>query len=165
MSWAETFDPLLLRAQASIFPKIVMLDKDVKSKTINNKIVIAIVSSDEDKESSRILQSFIKEKYENGLGGIELLADRVAVNDIGDDFDATAYIVLQSEEEIYQKVVSRATQKNRIVFGYSYADFKYDSLISLLVKEKTYIYLNKVAMHRYDVKFLPVFYKIVKVIE
>ena len=38
-------------------------------------------------------------------------------------------------------------------------------LVSLLMKEKTYIYLNKRAVNRYAIRFMPAFYKIVRVQE
>jgi len=62
-------------------------------------------------------------------------------------------------------VVSHASSNNRIVFSYNYTDFKYDALISLHVKEKTYIYLNKSTVKLYGINFLPIFYKITKIFE
>ncbi|MEJ2213703.1 MAG: hypothetical protein P8Y20_06505, partial [Gammaproteobacteria bacterium] len=65
----------------------------------------------------------------------------------------------------HDKVTQYASKHNRVAFSYDYKDIKNNFLISLFVKEKTYIYLNKKALVDYDIKFLPLFYKIVKVLE
>lgn len=164
-SWATTYDPLLLRAQSSIFPKIVLLDKDVAIKSPDNEVLITVVSMKQDVSIAQQLQSTIKEKYGDHLGDKKLIINMVAFEDIEKAPLATAYIVLQGSRADYEGVVSIASANNRIVFSYSYTDFEYKPLISLYVKEKTYIYVNKSSLQLYDIKFLPVFYKLTKIVE
>ena len=166
-AWAGTThdDLLLLRAQAAIFPKIILLDKQLEEKQVNNEIVITIVATNYDDRIERQLQSLIEEKYKNKLGNKKLTINVTSIDNFNQDFVATAYIILHGSESLFNKVVSHASNNDRIVFSYSYTDFKYNALISLLVKEKTYIYLNKSAIQLYDIKFSPVFYKITKIIE
>ena len=162
---AEIYDPLLLRAQASIFPKIVLLDKNLTSKTASNEIVLNIVAVSQDEIAAHQLRVYIEEKYKNRLGNRNLKVKITTFDTFNKESLDTAYIVLQGPELLFKKVVSYASNYKRIVFSYSYTDFESNALISLLVKEKTYIYLNKSAVKLYDIKFLPVFYKIIKVIE
>jgi len=164
-AWTETYDPFLLRAEASIFPKIILLDKNLSIKAPENEVTITIVSTSQDDEAATQLMYLINDKYKNGLGDNKLKVN-VTTFDIFKELPlATAYIVLQGSEDAYKKVTSYASSHNRIVFSYSYTDFIKKSLISMLVKEKTYIYLNKSAVQLYDIKFIPVFYEIIKIIE
>ncbi|MCK4705474.1 MAG: hypothetical protein KAT90_08350 [Gammaproteobacteria bacterium] len=164
-AWAETYDPLLIRAGSSIYPKIILLDKGLSEKTPDNEITITVVSTDQDSDVALQLMYLIKEKYMNGLGSNKLKVNVTTFNDFKGGSLATAYIVLQGSKEGYKNVISYASSHNRIVFSYSYTDFIKNSLISLLVKEKTYIYLNKSAVKLYNIKFMPVFYEIIKIIE
>jgi len=164
-AWTDTYDPLLLRAQASIFPKIILLDKDLSKKVPGNKIMLTIVSIENEKHVAQHLQGLLEDKYRDGLGNKDLVVNTTTFEDYDKKLQATAYIVLQGPEPLFKDVVSHASSNNRIVFSYNYTDFKYDALISLHVKEKTYIYLNKYTVKLYGINFLPIFYKITKIIE
>ena len=164
-AWTETYDPLLLRAEASIFPKIILLDKNLSIKTPENEVNITIVSTSQDGDAASQLMYLINDKYKNGLGGNKLKVNVTTFDVFKESPLATAYIVLQGSEDAYKKVTSYASSHNRIVFSYSYTDFIKKSLISMFVKEKTYIYFNKSVVQLYDIKFMPVFYEIIKIIE
>jgi len=161
---ADTYDHLLLRAQASIFPKIVLLDQGLNKKTPDDEIVLNIVSSKRDAYIAQQLKKSIEDKYGSSLGNKKLTVSITTFEEFNETTLATAYIVLQSSESLIKKVVAYASRHERIVFSYSYSNFIYDALISLHVKEKAYVYLNKSAIQLYGIEFLPVFYKITKII-
>ena len=69
------------------------------------------------------------------------------------------------EPDLALKVASIASGNQRICFSYNHNDLDNGSLISLQLKEKVYIYLNKNKLNEYDIKFKPVFYNIVKLVE
>ncbi|MFC1589054.1 hypothetical protein ACFL3P_02160 [Pseudomonadota bacterium] len=161
---ADVYDPLLLRAQASIYPKIVLLDQDLVKKMRNGNVVITIVSTHDDASVANELKENILAKYANRLGDNPLDVNVATFGDIDQLEPATAYIVMQADKSSFEKVVAYASSNERIVFSYSYTNLKNDALISLLVKEKTYIYVNKSTVKTYGINFLPVFYKIIKLI-
>ena len=163
-SWADTYDPLLLRAQASIFPKIVLLDQDLDKKTPGDEVVITIVSTRHDPHIAQQLRKLIEDKYRGKLGNKILIVNVTTFEKFNKNTLSTAYIILHGPESLIEGVVSYASSHERIVFSYSYSSFIYNSLVSLHVKEKTYVYLNKSAIQVYGIKFLPVFYKITKLI-
>lgn len=162
---AGSVDPLLLRAQAAIFPKIVLLDKDLSEKTTGNVIVIKIVHAPGEKENALEMRQLIEAEYRNNLGGNQLRVETLPFDEFDGQAPATAYILMSGPAAIHQKITQYASGHRRVVFSYDYKDMKNNSLVSLLMKEKTYIYLNKSAMQQYDIRFLPLFYKIVKVLE
>ena len=162
---AFDYDPLLMRAQASIFPKIILLDKDIDSKLENNQIIIEILHAEADKNIALNIKSLIEDQYKNNLGKKPLIIRLNEFESFNPEAPATAYFILKGSSNIHIKITSHAASMKRLVFSYDYKDFESNTLISILMKEKTYIYLNKSAIHDYDIKFLPLFYKIVKVIE
>lgn len=162
---AYDYDPLLMRAQATIFPKIILLDKDLSRKMTVDQIVITVLYDSQDKNIALKLKELMTLQYKNNLGEKQLTVNVVDFDKFDETVASTAYILLKSSETMHGKITAHAASKQRLVFSYDYKDFQNNVLISILVKEKTYIYLNKSALHDYDIKFLPLFYKIVKVIE
>lgn len=164
-SYAFDYDPLLIRAQASIFPKIVLLDKDLDKKVMENKVVISILYGSGELKVAQEIKSLIENQYKRNLGKSSLQINVVEYEKFDDNTISTAYFILKGAALYRDKVTAHAASKKRLVFSYDYKDFENNALVSVLVREKTYIYLNKKAIHDYDIKFLPLFYKIVKVIE
>lgn len=162
---ALSVDPLLLQAQGSIFPKIMLLDNAISNKIKANRLVLDIVHTDAQTASATKLKSVIDTEYNNRLGDLRFEVRLVNIKDFGAQEDAAAYYVFDASLPSVKKVVSHAKSAQRICFGYNYKDFNDGILISLFVKERTYIYLNKSALHQYAVKFTPIFYRIAKVIE
>ena len=165
LAWAGDADPLLLRAQATIYPKVVLLDKDLGQKTTGNTVVIMIVYRQADRDDALTMQKLIESEYRNNLGGNPLRVETVTYDDFDAQQIATAYILMNGPASAHKKVTQYASNHRRVVFSYDYKDIRNNALVSLMMKEKTYIYLNKGAMEQYDVRFLPHFYKIVKVLE
>jgi hypothetical protein len=162
---AGNADPLLMRAQSVIFPKIILLDKDLSEKTAANVVVIKIVHAAAEKQDALEMQKLIEAEYKNNLGVNPLRVETLQLDEFGGQDPATAYILMSGPAALHQKITQFASGHRRVVFSYDYKDMKNNALVSMLMKEKTYIYLNKSAMQQYDVRFLPLFYKIVKVLE
>ncbi len=162
---AYDYDPLLMRAQASIFPKIILLDKELDRKVMLDQIVIHVVYGRHEKNVAMDIKALIQNQYENNLGKRRLKVDLISFDMFHESDVATAYFILKGARDQRDQVTEFAAKQQRLVFSYDYKDFESNALVSVLMKEKTYIYLNKSAIHDYGIKFLPLFYKIVKVIE
>lgn len=161
---AADMDPLLLKAQAIVFPKIMLLDQNVTEKSDNKELVLEIVYADDEKSDAERLKSMIDVEYRNKIGDFALEVRLVDIDRFSTNETASAYYIFDASTQKIKAVISQAMRKSRICFGYSYKDFSNNILISLFVKEKTYIYLSKSALHDYHIKFIPIFYKISKVI-
>jgi len=162
--WADAYDHLLLRAQASIYPKIVLLDQDLGSKLHNGSIVITIISSDQDMMMANEYREYMLEKYQNKLDGKKFIVNIATFDDLDKQPLSTAYIVMRGSEMLFKKVADYAASNARILFGYSRTSLDSDALISLQVKEKTYVYVGKNSVKKYGINFMPVFYKVVKIL-
>lgn len=162
---AGNTDPLLLRAQAAIYPKIILLDKDLSEKTAANVVLIKIVHASSDRGDALEMRRLIDAEYQSNLGGNSLRVETLSFDEFEGQELATAYILMSGPSAVHQKITKYASGNRRVVFSCDYKDMKNNALVSLLMKEKTYIYLNKGAMQQYNVRFLPLFYKIIKVIE
>jgi len=157
------YNSLLLRAQASVFPKIILLDKNIHSKLSDGVISLNIIHNEQEVEYAQKIKKLMDEKYKNSIGSYKFVVNLTNIETTKKIKDATAYYFFNLLEDEKKKVLLDAKNKNKICFGYNDKDFDNDILISLLLKEKTYIYLNKSSLHEYNIKFIPIFYKIIKV--
>ena len=61
-----------MRAEATIFPKIILLDEELSNKTRGNEIIINILYREGDLETAEKLKSLIEEQYAENLGNLPL---------------------------------------------------------------------------------------------
>ena len=140
---AFNVDPLLLKAQASIFPKILLLDKDISTKLIDQKLSLNIVYTDRESKVAQKFKLMIEDEYKSNPGALELEVRLTNIEKFRQDETASAYYVFNASSSEIKEVINYASKAHRICFGYNYKDFENNVLVSLFVKEKTYIYLNK----------------------
>ena len=162
---AEEYDALLLRMQASIYPKIAMLDKKIQNKRVNDDIIFVIAHAKNELQYANNLKKLINDEYKGKIGEHQLIVNTSEFMKLDNSTPATAFIFLKGSRKMHAYVTDIASRNNRISFSYDHNDLKNNSLISLLIKEKAYIYLNKPVMSEYQIDFLPLFYKIVTVQE
>ncbi|QSZ42314.1 hypothetical protein GJV85_09405 [Sulfurimonas aquatica] len=160
--FALEYNSLTLRAQADIFPKIILLDKAIQEKASNDNILtLAIIHSTDEKDDALNFKNMIEKKFNAKLGSY-IFQIVLHNSDESQLRDASSYYFLSLKGSNKQEILKKAMSTNKICFSYDSKDFTNQSLISLILKEKTYIYLNKSALTHYGIKFVPIFYKIVK---
>ena len=162
--WADAYDHLLLRAQASIYPKIILLDQDLKNKLHDGSIVITIVSNDQDMIVANEYREYMLEKYPEKLDDKKIIVNTTTFDNLDKQPLSTAYIVMRGSDGLFKKVADYASSHARILFSYGRSGLESDALINLQVKEKTYIYVGKDSVKKYGINFMPVFYKVVKIL-
>jgi len=158
------YDSLLLRAQASMFPKIILLDKNIKSKMIDDVVSLAVVYEKNEFKQAKIFKDMIEKNYNNKLGKYKLSVNLINIKKFSDSDNSSSYYFFNTNGIDKKRVIEHAVKRKRICFSYDYKNFKDNTLISLFLKEKTYIYINKSVIGEYNIKFIPTFYKIAKVI-
>lgn len=157
------YDNLLLRAQSSMYPKILLLDKNIGEKLTDSAIQLSVVYEDEEVDIANAIKNLIEEKYNGKVGKYQLNIKLLHVNNFSEVDTSSAYYFLDLSNNKKESIIAHAVLNNRICFSYDYKDFDKNTLISLFLKEKTYIYLNKSVLSDYNIKFIPIFYNIAKV--
>jgi len=156
------YDNLLIRAQASMFPKIILLDKNVNANITDSTVSLAVIYNKRELKEAKILKNLIDSQYKEVLGKYKFKVNLIDVEDFKDSDSSTAYYLFDSSGVSKKRVISHALNHRRICFSYNYKDFDDKTLISLFLKEKTYIYINKSVINDYNIKFVPIFYNIAK---
>jgi len=163
--FAYNYDDLLLKAQSSIFPKIMLLDKKVKNKLVENKLIYTIVYGNNDYETALHVKKYIETTFK---GHFEMYPYEINVVDFEHLDTATkssAFYVLKSSKENIEKVARIAREKGVGSFSYDIDNLKHGLLFSLIIEKSTVIYLNKENLDTQNIDFVDFLFQMVKFID
>lgn len=164
IAYGFSYNDILLKAQASIFPKILLLDKKLDNKLINKEIVYTIVYEKIDYLTALEISNFIDKNYNGYFGKYPYSINLVQFSDISTQIQASAIYVLNSDKNI-RKIVDIAKTKGVITFSYDIDNLKEGLLFSLMLEKSTVIYLNKENLYTKDINFVDPLYQIIKFID
>ncbi|MEA3373127.1 MAG: hypothetical protein U9Q62_05475, partial [Campylobacterota bacterium] len=134
-------DDFLLKAQAEVFPRIILLDTDIEKKLVDNKVLLLIAHHD-DEELGRYTKELIKTKAFKKMTGLDIEVKTVSIKDISTDMDATAIYLVSSGRNVHKEVVDFAQKKGIISFSYVLDNLNSGLFISLAIENRSKIYIN-----------------------
>jgi hypothetical protein len=155
------YNPLLLKAQASIFPKLLMLAKEPEKLLVNENIVFAVIHEEEDFESAWQLKNMMEEQYGGYLEGFPFRIVLIEYEKLNDTLEASAVIALHSEAFIH-KLAQLVIKKKIVSFVGDAANLKEGFLFSLNLERSTVIYMNKPMLPYYGIEFSDTLYHVVR---
>ena len=164
LAYSYTYNDVLLKAQASIFPKIMLLDKRVEDKLIDGKIIYTIVYNKVDYDTALEISKFINENYHGYFDKYIYKINLVEFSKLSKDTEASAIYALNSSEKI-DKVANFAKEKGIITFSYDLNNLKKGLLFSLVIEKSTMLYLNKDNLSTLRVNFVDSLLQIVKFVD
>lgn len=155
------YNELLIKAQSSIFPKILLLDKKLDEKLIDGKIVYTIACETNDIHTAEKLRNTMNERYQNRLGKYSFEVNIVPFSKLTTQTRTTAVYLLNSDTGI-DKVTRLAKTSGYMTFAYDIANLQHGVLLSLMVEKSTVLYLNKEGLQNHNVDFVQSLYQIVR---
>jgi len=158
------YDDVSLKAQASIFPKILLLDKKLDEKLVDGKIVYTIVYDKNDYNTAVKISELIKSKHMKHLDKYAYKINIVEFSDLSSDTQATAIYALNSDDKI-QKVAKIANEKGIATFSYDIKNLRHGLLFSLMIEKSITLYLNRANLLKSKVDFVDSLLQMVKFID
>ncbi len=145
----------LLKVQATLLPKIYLMDYDFQRKLVGNTITIAIVYKKSDYQNAKKLQTFIKDRYKSGLNSYQIKTTLVNYKDI-ESAKANIYYLFPNKKEKIRQAVQQAARNHALTFSYRKEDLKHGVMISLSIGKKIKPILNLEAVRMYHISLRPV---------
>ena len=164
IAYGYNYNDILLKAQASIFPKIMLLDKKINSKLVDGKIIYTIVYDKSDLHTAQEIKEFIDKNNGGYFDKYLYEINLVEFSDLSHQTKATAIYTLNSETGI-AKVANIAKEKGIIAFSYDIENLKKGLLFSLMLEKSTVLYLNKDNLHKTKVDFVDSLLQMVRFID
>ena len=159
--YGMNYNELLLKTQASIFPKIILLDKKLNEKLVDEKIIYTIIYEKNDYNTAQEIRKFINTKYKGHFDKYVYEINLVEISNLSNKTKATAIYMLNSNKGI-EKVANIAKEKGIIAFSYDINNLKQGLLFSLMLEKSTVLYINKENLYIQKVDFIDSLLQIVK---
>ena len=156
-----SYNELLIKAQSTIFPKILLLDKKLNQKLVGGEICYTIACEKNDYLTAVALKEQMVKKYRQRLGEYPFKVEVILFSELSRDKPMTAIYALNSEKDI-NKVTNLGKELGILTFAYDMANLKEGILLSLMVEKSTILYLNKRSLPDYKVDFVDSLYRIVR---
>lgn len=159
--YAHTYNKMLIKAQALIFPKILLLDKKLNQKMIDNKIVFIIAYEKGDHATATSIQNIVSEHYKDFLSLHILETKIMEFTEISKETKATAIYALNSDTKV-NNLSKICSSKGIVSFSYDINNLKNGLMFSLALEKDTVLYLNKENLNKHTTDFVDSLYEIVK---
>ncbi|WP_373002455.1 hypothetical protein [Sulfurimonas sp.] len=164
IAYGYSYNDILLKAQASIFPKIMLLDKKLKNKLIDGKIVYTITYDKSDLHTAQEISKFIDKNYDGYFDKYPYKINLVEFSDLSNDTKSSAIYTLNSDTHI-NKVARIAKENGVISFSYDIQNLKKGLLFSLMLEKTTVLYLNKEDLNKTKIDFVDSLLQMVRFID
>lgn len=164
LAFGYNYDEVLLKAQASIFPKIMLLDKKLDGKLVDNRIVYTIVYDKSDYRTALDIKNFIDSKYNGRIDKYAYKINLVDFSDFSEKTEASAIYVLNLGKHV-TKIATIAKAKGIISFSYNLSDLRKGLMFSLAIEKSTVLYLEKENLYTQDVDFVDSLLQIVRFVD
>jgi|GEM_PF-2919349 len=150
-----------IKFEAKIFPKIVLFDKDFKSKLIDNRVILNIIYCDENRKLAHLFKKNVFKKYGDKIKNYDLVLNLIEDVDLELDKKATGVVFLCDFKGIDEKI--KFYNENRIItFGLDESFLEKGALISMYIGKRVKPFINKKIISEYKINFLFSFTKISK---
>lgn len=164
LAFGYNYDDLVLKAQASIFPKIILLDKKIDSKLIDGKIVYTIIYDKTDYPTALSIEKFIDKNFQGHLDTYEYKINLVDFANFSETTEASAIYVLNLKEHI-ETIATIAMRKGIISFSYDINNLKRGLMFSLVIEKSTVLYLKKENLYTKKVDFVDALLQMVRFVD
>ncbi|WP_281950691.1 hypothetical protein [Nitrosophilus kaiyonis] len=163
--FAYKYNEFLIKTQAALLPKIMLLDKKFANKTVDSKVKIAIIFNENDINTAFLLKTFITNYYGSDFENYMLVIKLKKVEDFLNSKEKySAIYLLKLSEDNYQKIYKKIKNSNIYSFVYDKDDLKYGFLFSIDLEEKPIIFMNKKAINK-NFDFIEQLYTLVRLID
>lgn len=165
LAYGYNYNDLLLKAQASMFPKIMLLDKKLDDKLIDEKIIYTVVYDKADYDTALKIRDFIDTKYNGKFDKYLYKIELVEFSQLTDKTKSSAIYVLEASDKIIKKVANIAKNKGIASFSYDMKNLEKGLFFSLMIENSTILYLNKKSLYTQKVEFVDSLLQMVKYID
>lgn len=164
IAFGYNYDDVVLKAQASIFPKIILLDKKIEDKLIDGKIVYTIIYDKTDYVTALSIEKFINKNFQGRLDRYEYKINLVEFANFSEHTEASAIYVLNLTEYI-ETIATIAREKGIISFSYDINNINKGLMFSLVIEKSTVLYLGKENLFTKKIDFVDALLQMVRFVD
>lgn len=164
IAFGYNYDDVVLKAQASIFPKIILLDKKIDDKLIDGKIVYTIIYDKTDHHTALSIKEYINKNFKGQLDRYSYKINLIDFANFSEQTKTSAIYVLNLTEHI-EKIAAIAREKGIISFSYDINNLRKGLMFSLVIEKSTVLYLEKENLYTKKIDFVDALLQMVRFVE
>jgi hypothetical protein len=149
---AKQYDTNVMAIQAKLFPKIALLEQQVKNRTADT-LNIAIVAVETDYKAAEQFKAMIIKNYPDGILGRRLNISVTTFTPLLSDQAPNAVIVLSHRTDTLQAIASWANEQRIVSFAYDPYHLREGLLVSIFFGKSAQPYLNRHTIQQYHFVF------------
>lgn len=149
--FAYEYDDTLLSIEAKLFPKIAMLEKNIKEKK-SSTLSLTILAEEIDLYTAQELKRKILTNYPKKILNKKVHVEIKNPDDIL-EMNIDAVIVLYNSTEVVEKLALWANRHKILTFSYDSYDLKHGIVASIYIGKHTKPYLNTTVIKKYNFSF------------
>ena len=159
--FSRQYDETLLNIEAKLFPKIAVLEENIKNKD-SSKLEIGIVYESIDEQVARSFKSKILKNYSNKLVGKRLEVSLISSKeDLDRNLDFVIFMYIEESRLVH--LVSWANRHNILTFSYDPSDLYYGIACSIYIGKSTKPYLHAKVIKKFNFTFDPYLLRLSKI--
>ena len=160
----EVYDLNVLSLQSRVFPKVILTDIDIETKTINNNIIITILYEKIDTQNAIEFQKMIQRNYKT-LKDFDLSVKLLEYENFSQqkELSSAYFFLLTDNSEQLVLIANEITKKQRLTFCYDENYLDYGVMMGLDISEKVSLPLNFKSLKQSKIKLQNSIFKVVKI--
>ena len=151
LGYADEEEKRRVDISLSIFPRIVAVDNDFRSKLDSkNKVQLIFLFSESKDQAKSLVETLISEN--KNIGGMGVRARTLSVGELlsssGDDYSTAIFLAERISDSDLKKVMEYAEKRNRIVFSPFTGDVERGVTVGISVTNRVKPYFNLQTLKR-----------------
>lgn len=162
--FSSTLNNSLLEIHATLMPKILLLENNIKQKIKNNKIHITIAYEQNNYKDMKFLKQSIKRKYPDGISGYEIDVDLIEYANFEKcDINTNLLYIFPSSKKNIDNMVKEYKACHAITFASDKEYLDNNVMLSIDLGKKVKPIINLKAVKESGISFRPILLSISKV--
>ena len=154
--FAQSYNEHILKIEANIIPRIILMDYKFKEKLAEGKIAITIVYDPIDLPHAKRIKQFFEEKYPKGIKGYPILISLITYSKLHEvTHPTTLYYLMDSDPKTIIKAIEQSKKNRILVFSHDNQNLKYGAHVSLRIDKKIVPYLNPASLKESGITLRP----------
>lgn len=152
----QSYNEHILKIEANIIPRIILMDYQFEEKLIDGKITVAVIYNPIDLPSAKTIRKFFLKKYPDGIKGYPINIILVPYDTVlATPYKATLYYLMDSDPETVTRTVERSRKERILVFSHDSQNLGRGAHISLRIDKKIVPYINPASLKASNISLRP----------
>lgn len=154
--WSQSYNEHILKIEANIIPRIILMDYNFEDKLVDGKITITVLHNPTDLVTAQKIEKFLQEKYPKGLKHYPIAVRLLPYAALTEHSSrATLYYLMDSNLANIKNAIGVANRYRALTFSHDSHNLRFGAHISLRIDKKIIPYINPASLKQSTISLRP----------